>query len=147
MSEHQASQAEKITMILILDIDCSPGILSSSHSLTTFILNNHIAADYSKRDQVFLMLFFLVVWEVVNIYLVLLELAQDLRLIILRGILKPQNTSVELQLVSSTCRLLTDNYLLFERRQLLLCAGITLTNNWNYVHLTTTTYLVKNKDV
>ena len=81
MSEHQASQTEKITMIPILDVDRSPGILSSSHPLSTLILNDHIAADYSKRYQLVLGLFFLVVREVVNIYLVFVELTQDLQLI------------------------------------------------------------------
>ena len=101
MSQHQASQAEKITVILILDVDDSPGVFPSSHSLPTLILDDHIAADHGKRYQVVLLLFCLVVGEVVNIYLVFLQLTQDLGLIILRAILKPQNTSVELQLVSS----------------------------------------------
>ena len=97
MSEHQASQAEKITVILILDVDHSPGIFPSSHSLPTLILDDHIAADHGKRYQIVLVLFCLVVGEVVNIYLVFIQLTQDLRLLlILRGILKPQNDKIRL---------------------------------------------------
>ena len=133
MGEHQTSQTQEITVILILDVDGPPGILPSPHSLATLVLHHHVATDHGKGYQLVSTLFGLIIWEVVNIYLVFIKLAQDLQFTILRGIFKPQVQCQ--QLCSFLSCLITDNYLLFEGPELLLCAGVTLTNNWNYVHL------------
>ena len=78
MGQNKAPQGKEVTMILIFNIDCSPGVFSSSDTLSTFILNYNIGTNNCKRHKIVFRICF-VTWKLINRYIAFLELFQYLK--------------------------------------------------------------------
>ena len=77
-------QACEVTVTLVFNVDCSPGILSASHFSTISISGHSVGGDNSKWNQVFFLLkIFMITWniwieEVVDLDVVLINLVSNL---------------------------------------------------------------------
>ena len=78
VGEDKAPQREEVTMVLVLDIDCSPGVLPPSHTFSTFILNYNIGPNNSKRNKIVFRISF-ITGKLIDTDITLIKLFQNLK--------------------------------------------------------------------
>ena len=71
MGKHETSQAEEVTVVLVLDVDCPPGILPASHLQPLLVLHHHVTANHGEGND---LISGLVIREVEHFDLILSQL-------------------------------------------------------------------------